>query len=118
MIDFRTIAPVTLILVFALACTSSSAAGLNVLGFEDMSCGAWNKSRDDPDQRKIFVIWARGVLTGHNYALQSQQVSTISSGTVELNINRYCNKNPNGSFGDAVLRLSDEFSGRNQQIRK
>lgn len=118
MIEFRTVAPPILILVFALSCTSSNAAGLNILGFDDMSCGAWNKSRDDPDQRKSYVIWARGVLTGHNYALQSQQVSTISSGTVELNISRYCNKNPNGTFSDAVLRISDEFSGRNQQIRK
>lgn len=96
----------------------AQAAPLNVLGFDDMSCSVWNSSKNDPDQRKLYVAWVRGLLTGHNYALPSQQVTTISSGTVELNINRYCSKNPNGFFSDAAMRLSDEFSGRNQAIRK
>ena len=68
--------------------------------------------------RKTYLTWVRGVLTGHNYALPSQQVAALSSGTVEMNVNRYCSKNPNGLFSDAALRMSDEFSGRNQAIRK
>ncbi len=115
---FKNASSVIIAILFTFTAGATGAAGLNVLGFDDMSCAAWNKSKDDQDQRKIYVVWARGVLTGHNYAAQSQQVSTISSGTIELNINRYCSKNPNGSFNDAVLRLSDEFSGRNQPIRK
>ena len=105
-------------LTFMLLGNPAMADKIKVLGFDDMSCTAWNKSKEDPDLRKTYVVWVRGVLTGHNYALQSQQVSTLSSGTVELNVNRYCSKNPNGFFSDAALRLSDEFSGRNQAIRK
>lgn len=94
------------------------AAAQNILGFDDMSCAAWSKSKDDPDQRAAFVVWVRGFLTGHNYALPKQQVSTISSGTIENHLNRYCASNPTGSFSDGAMRLSDQFSGRNQPIRK
>jgi hypothetical protein len=106
------------LIVAALLAGPTAGAELKVLGFDDMTCNAWNKSKDDPELRKSYVAWVRGVLTGHNYALQSQQVSTLSSGTVEMNVNRYCSKNPNGLFSDAALRMSDEFSGRNQAIRK
>jgi hypothetical protein len=94
------------------------AAPLNILGFDDMSCAAWNASKGEPDLRASYVVWVRGFLTGHNYGQQSQQVSSISSGTIELNVNRYCTQNPTGSFSDAAFRLSDQFSGRNQPIRK
>lgn len=105
-------------LTFMLLGNPAMADKIKVLGFDDVSCAAWNKSKEDPDLRKTYVVWVRGVLTGHNYALQSQQVSTLSSGTVELNVNRYCSKTPNGFFSDAAFRMSDEFSGRNQMIRK
>mgnify|MGYP000432713568 FL=1 len=94
------------------------AAPLNILGFDDMSCAAWTAAKGDPDLRASYVVWVRGFLTGHNYGQPAQQVSSISSGTIELNINNYCKQNPNGSFSDAAFRLSDQFSGRNQPIRK
>lgn len=108
----------TVAVVMFLTVAGVQAAPFNVLGFNDMSCAVWQKSKDDPDQRSAFVVWSRGLLTGHNYALPAQQVSTISSGTIEQYINQYCAKTPNGLFSDAVLRLSDQYSGRNQPIRK
>ena len=96
----------------------TSVAAVNVVGFDDMSCQAWNRSKDDADQRKLYVVWIRGLLTGHNYASQAHQVSAISSGTVEQYVNRYCTEKPAGDFGDAALRLSDQFSGRNAPITK
>jgi len=96
----------------------STAAGLNVLGFDDMSCAAWTKSKDEPDLRTSYIVWVRGFLSGHNYAVPSQQVSTISSGTVEMKVEQYCKRTPGGLFSDAAMRLSDELSGRNQPIRK
>lgn len=107
-----------LVLCAGLPVASTLAAPLNILGFDDMSCAAWNASKGDPDLRASYVVWVRGFLTGHNYGQQAQQVSSISSGTIELNINNYCKQNPNGSFSDAAFRLSDQFSGRNQPIRK
>ena len=106
------------VLCTALASGPSPAAGLNMLGFDDMSCATWIKSKDDPDLRGAYIVWVRGFLTGHNYALPGQQVAAISSGTVEVKINQYCSRTPSGSFSEAAMRLSDEFSGRNQPIRK
>lgn len=97
---------------------SASASPLNLLGFDDMSCAAWSKSKDDSDQRSAYVVWVRGFLTGHNYALPNQQVSSFSSGTLELKLNQYCSRNPTGQISDAAMRMSDELSGRNQPIRK
>jgi hypothetical protein len=88
------------------------------VGFDDMSCRAWVKSRDDAELRKSYLAWIRGVLTGHNYANQSQQVSAVSTGTVENFVDRYCVEKPQGEFSDAALRMSDKFSGRNEAITK
>lgn len=107
-----------LIVIAALTAGAAQAATQNILGFDDMSCAAWSKSKSDSDQRAAFIVWIRGFLSGHNYALPGQQVSTISGGTIEVNINNYCSANPAGSISDGAMRLSDQFSGRNQPIRK
>lgn len=60
----------------------------------DMSCRAWVKSKDDAEQRREYLAWIRGVLTGHNYANPGQQVSAVSSGTVENFVDRYCSEKP------------------------
>ena len=98
--------------------TAVGAAPLKMLGFDDMSCSVWVKSNDDAEQRKELLAWIRGVLTGHNYANQSQQVSAVSGGTVDNFVTRYCVQNPQGDFSDAALRMSDKFSGRNAAITK
>ena len=101
-----------------LLATSAMAAPLKTLGFDDMSCNAWVASKEEPDDRKAYLAWIRGLLTGHNYANQRQQVSEISSGTVENFVDRYCFQNPKGEFSDAALRMSDRYSGRNAEITK
>jgi hypothetical protein len=108
-------------LIFLLAIPLSmdaSAASVKIIGFDDMSCRAWVKSKDDTEQRKAYLAWVRGVLTGHNYARQGQQVSAISNGTVENFVDRYCVEKPVGEFSDAAMRMSDLFSGRNEIIAK
>ena len=66
------------------------AAPLKIVGFDDMSCRAWIQSKDDAEVRNSHLAWIRGVLTGHNYANQSQQVSAMSPGTVQNFVDRYC----------------------------
>ena len=115
----RILFPAAFCLAAGLALPGAHAAPTQkVLGFDDMSCQAWIASRDDGEQRALYLTWMRGVLTGHNYARPAQQVSAISSGTIENFVNRYCSEKPKGDFGDAVLRLSDQFSGRNAPIVK
>lgn len=107
-----------LLLATALASTHATAAPVKIVGFDDMSCSAWIKSKDDAELRGGYLAWTRGVLTGHNYANQSQQVSSVSSGTVENFVNRYCVEKPAGDLSEAAFRMADKFSGRNQAITK
>lgn len=107
-----------LIAIVVLSAGTALAAPTKILGFDDMSCAAWSKSSSDPDQRAAYIVWIRGFLSGHNYALPGQQVATISSGTIENHIKNYCSTTPAGNFSDGAMRLSDQFSGRNQAIRK
>jgi hypothetical protein len=107
-----------LVLFAAFFAAGTSAAPVKTIGFDDMSCRVWVKSKDDAEQRKLYLAWIRGVLTGHNYANQSQQVSSISSGTVENFVDRFCVEKPQSEFSDAALRMSDKFSGRNEAITK
>jgi hypothetical protein len=115
----RRVPLLSLLSLFAtLMATGAAAAPVKTVGFDDMSCRAWVNSKDDAEQRKVYLAWIRGVLTGHNYARQSQQVSAISSGTVENFVDRYCVEKPLGEFSDAALRMSDKFSGRNEAITR
>lgn len=109
-----------LLAVAALTLMSSGAMAQNlkVLGFDDNSCKVWQSASSEPDVRAAQVAWARGFLSGHNYANQRQQVTDVSAGTVERNIEQYCRKNPTGLFIDAAYRMSDSMSGRNEPIRK
>lgn len=111
--------PLIVLLVFALSASAAGAAvPVKILGFDDMSCRAWAASKDDAEQRALYVAWVRGVLSGHNYANPGQQVAAMSTGTVEQHINRYCSEKPLATFSDGAFRLSDQFSGRNAPITK
>lgn len=104
--------------MLALVPMTASASGLKILAFDDNSCAAWRRTADDPDLRAAQVAWARGFLSGHNYANQKQQVTDVSAATVERNVEQYCRRNPDGLFIDAAYRMSDSMSGRNAPIRK
>lgn len=97
---------------------NADAAPPKLLGLDDMSCAAWLGTKSDTDQRPPYLAWARGFLSGHNYANQSQQVTDLSSGTVELYIERFCRDKPTARFIDAPYRMSDQYSGRDAPISK
>ncbi|MDR0441591.1 MAG: hypothetical protein LBI59_11545 [Candidatus Accumulibacter sp.] len=108
-----------LILQLALVAVNTlAAAPPKMLGFDDNSCRAWVESREDPELRGAYLAWARGFLSGHNYANQKQQVSEISRGTVEMFVERFCRDKPTAQFTDAVYRLSDQYSGRRTPITR
>ena len=108
----------SLLVLAVLATGDVQAIPVKLVGFDDMSCRAWVESKGDAERRKEYLAWISGVLTGHNYANQKQQVASVSSGTVENFVNRYCAEKPQGDFSDAAFRMSDSFSGRNEAITK
>ena len=101
-----------------LASAQAGAAPLKTLGFDDMSCKAWTQSKDDTEVRARYIAWVRGFLSGHNYSRQSEQISEISNGTVDVFITRFCNEKPREDFTTAAQRMSDQYSGRNAPITK
>lgn len=96
----------------------AAGAQTRMLGFDDNSCQAWVQSKEDPGRRAEYVSWARGFLSGHNYANQKQQVSEVSRSTVEMYIERFCRDKPTAAFTEAVYRMSDQYSGRSAPITK
>ena len=102
----------------AMLAAGEAQAQIRMLGFDDNSCQAWVRSKEDPERRREYVSWARGFLSGHNYANQKQAVSEVSRGTVEQAIERFCRDKPKADFTEAAYRMSDDYSGRSAPITK
>jgi len=94
-----------------------SAASLNLIALDDMSCATW-KQATDPFVREPYVHWVRGFLSGHNYANRSMQVGDVSSATVGKFVDRYCAEHSDSTVDEAAMRMSDRYSGRNAPIRR
>lgn len=97
---------------------AATAAPIKLLGLADMSCVAWKGTRNDPERREPYLQWVRGFLSGHNYASQARQVAEVSTGTVEVFIDRYCAEHAAASVAEAAMRMSDQYSGRNGPITR
>ncbi len=108
----------TFLLSLLLLVPPAQATPINVLGLDDPSCKAWQAGATDGDLRAQQLAWLRGLLTGHNYARQQEQVSVVSNGTIENFVTRYCKDNPQGSYADGGLRMSDRYSGRDRPITR
>jgi hypothetical protein len=104
--------------IFGFTTNVTNASPLKVLAFDDNSCEAWMASASDPDLRRAYVSWALGFLSGYNYANQKQQVTDVSSATVDGYVEHYCKSKSKALFTDAVYRMSDEYSGRAAPILK
>lgn len=105
-------------LLGSLIAFNAGAVPPKLLGLNDMSCQAWSGSKSEPDERQKYIAWARGFLSGHNYANQRQQVTDVSNGTIESYADRYCQEHAKASFADALSRMSDDFSGRGAPLLK
>ncbi len=103
-------------ILLAVSQPALAAPPVKLLGLEEMSCKAWQQSRDDAEQRGRYLAWLRGFLSGHNYARQSQQVTDISNGTIAQYVDRYCSEKPLGAVNEAIARMSDAYSGRNEAL--
>ena len=109
-------------IVFMLYCCSvtllSGARPTNVIGFDDMSCGAWAASEATPLHRDTYVFWIRGFLSGHNYANQAHQTPVVSNSTIVLYVDKYCKENPLNQFAGAAFKLSDELAQRSRPLNE
>ena len=103
----------TLIVVWALATIPCMAAqpapSVNIIfTAENASCAAWMKSAGNKLVRAQYEFWARGFVSGHNYANASRQVRTSAfpAGDELYQIfDQYCRDNPQQSFVEGVIKL-------------
>ena len=75
---------------------------------ENASCAAWMKSAGNRLVRAQYEFWARGFVSGHNYANPAHQVRVGAfPGGDELyrHFNHYCRDNPQKSFVEGVIQL-------------
>lgn len=118
MVNNRFPAGVSALLLMLLIGSAEAAITTRVLSFDDASCQAWSRSREVPEQRREYVSWVRGFLSGHNYANPKQAVSDVSRGTIEQYVERFCRDQPKAEFIEAAFRMSDDYSGRGAPIGK
>lgn len=86
-----------------------------VIGFDDMSCGAWSNSSKDPRVREVYLTWFRGFVTGYNFATPKRQVAPEAmpnQDTLALYVDKYCREHPLSIFGGAAFDLVKELTGR------
>ncbi len=75
---------------------------------ENASCAAWTGSAGNRLIRAQYEFWARGFVSGHNYANPARQVRVGAfPGGDELyqHFDRYCREHPQQSFVEGVMQL-------------
>lgn len=100
------------------ALAQGAVPATKVLALDDMSCAQWIRTKSEPALRGPSLDWARGFLSGHNYGQPNKQVSVVSNGTIAVFIDRYCAEKPTSSIDIALMRMSDQYSGRNAPITR
>jgi hypothetical protein len=93
----------------SLAATPAPAQSVNIIfTAENASCAAWTKSSGNSLLRAQYAVWARGFVSGHNYANPARQVRVGAfPGGDELYqyFDNYCRDNPQHSFVEGVIHL-------------
>lgn len=103
----------TLIALLALATIPCMAAqpapSVNIIfTAENASCAAWMKSAGNKLVRAQYEFWARGFVSGHNYANSSHQVRTSAfpaGDELYQHFDQFCRDNPQQSFVEGVIKL-------------
>jgi hypothetical protein len=102
-------------LVVGTASVLAQGKPVNILGYEDSSCGAWAQSADVKWARAQYLSWFRGFVSGHNFANPDNQAHLErmpNEQTLYLYIDKYCRDNPLNPFVSAAFTLVEELRER------
>jgi hypothetical protein len=86
---------------------------IHIIGFDDMSCGAWASSSSEPQRRQVYFFWFRGVMSGFNLGSPRRQVHITampSDDTLALYVDKYCREHPLNGFPGAAFDLVKEIT--------
>ena len=98
-----------LVLMAPPSMAAAPAPSVNIIfTAENASCAAWTKSAGNRLVRAQYEFWARGFVSGHNYANPAHQVKVGTfPGGDELYqyFDQYCRDNPQQSFVAGTIDL-------------
>jgi hypothetical protein len=105
------IAAMTLVTLPSLAAQPAPPVNI-IFTAENASCAAWTKSAGNRLVRAQYEFWARGFVSGHNYANPAHQVKVgVFPGGDDLYqyFDQYCRDNPQQSFVEGTMHLVDQL---------
>ncbi len=106
-----TLAAITLMMAPAIA--AGPAQPINIMfAADNASCAAWNQSAGNRLVRAHYESWARGFVSGHNYANPSHQITVGAfPGGDELNryFDQFCKDNPQQTFVRGAIQLVEQL---------
>ena len=103
-----------LVLAAAPAAAAEPAPPINIVfSADNASCAAWTKSAGNKLIRQQYEMWARGFVSGHNYANPAQQVKVGAFPSGEdfyQYFDQYCRGNPQHTFVAAAIQLVEQLA--------
>ncbi|MCE9642624.1 MAG: hypothetical protein K8S22_21100 [Betaproteobacteria bacterium] len=103
-----------LLLAAAAAMAAEPAPPINIIfSADNASCAAWTKSAGNKLIRQQYEMWARGFVSGHNYANPAQQVKVGAfPGGDDLYkyFDQYCRDNPQHTVVAAAIQLVEQLA--------
>ena len=111
----KSIATIAALLLAAAAATAAEPAPpINIIfSADNASCAAWAKSAGNKLIRQQYEMWARGFVSGHNYANPAQQVKvgTFPGGDdLYKYFDQYCRDNPQHTVVAAAIQLVEQLA--------
>jgi hypothetical protein len=96
------------------AIAAESAPPINIIfSADNAACAAWTKSAGNKLVRQQYEIWARGFVSGHNYADPARQVKVgafPSGDELYQYFDQYCRDNPQQSFVAGAIQLVERLA--------
>ena len=90
---------------------AQDAPDIAIFSFDDISCAAWIRSRDNELLRTQYGTWFRGFVSGYNFGNPANQVfldAMPDPAAVAAYVDRFCRDNPRLSFVAAAVPLVQE----------
>ncbi len=111
----KSIATIAALLLAAAAATAAEPAPpINIIfSADNASCAAWAKWAGNKLIRQQYEMWARGFVSGHNYANPAQQVKVGAfPGGDDLYkyFDQYCRDNPQHTVVAAAIHLVEQLA--------